>query len=256
VRARRDRGRGAAVAWLLVATLAASAVPARALGALAHATMTGPGPPVWEGAPGWLVEAAEQTLYGLPGVHVSSLRVAAHGRRLGASVSLSQLATPIGTERRATAALHAAFGRSAATVAVDGEQFAPAGYPAVHLAAVSWAGRVDLVPGLAVAVKMERRRLAGAPLAGVDAWVMAIARARAGELTAGLAVDRVAGAAIVLGMRLRRVGPLALEARYDGARESVEAALAVDARGVGAAVAWSRHAVLGESRGVRLRWRR
>jgi len=256
VRARRDRGRGPVVAWLLAAALAAPAVPACALGALAHATTTGPGPPVWEGAPGWLVEAAEQTLYGLPGVHVSSLRVAAHGARLGTSASLSQLATPIGAERRATAALHAAFGRCAATVALDGEQFTPAGYPAAHLAAVSWAARVDLAPGLAVAVKMERRWLAGTPLAGVDAWVMAIARARAGELTAGVAVDRVVGAAIVLGMRLRRAGPLALEVQYDGARESVEAALAVEARGVGAAVAWSRHAVLGESRGVRLRWRR
>lgn len=171
------------------------------------------------------------------------------------SAEAAKLSSPIGGETRI--ALLPAYVRTrwGASVGIAHESAALDGWPGSRLVTLTVRSFVWVSRCIRLAGEVDRLRLSGEALAGVDA-TLALTVAAAPEVTlrAAIDLDRYSGAEPGFSATLSGIGPLRLSLGYEAVTEALKGALAVRWGRLGLAAGFLYHPVLGERRGVTVTW--
>lgn len=207
------------------------------------------------GSPSWCVEVGDAELFGITGLRVAGVRASGRVGVMPLGASLSQLASPVGSETRADAEIgyapsvrwSCAARAGVETVGLSGA--APEHSLVVGAYAHADAGRLTVVADVDVVSRTFARDVAVAlgvvAHAGSSACVVASVRFD----DAG-----VAGAGVSLVSRIG--GVLALLAGYDDGTESIRGAAVVSLSNWRVSTGVFYHGVLGVSQAVTIAWTR
>jgi hypothetical protein len=204
------------------------------------------------------VEASEQSLYDVPGLHVSGVRI---GVRAGPALLVAeaaQLAADVGRETRvAIAPSLFASNRWAASLALAHESVAVDGMEPAHLVSATVRSLVRLSGTVTVGGEVARYRLDGEAHDGADVTLAVLARPLSGALIrAVVGLGRWGGAQPSLSTTVGALDPLRVTVGYDAATEAIKGALAVRIGALSCAAGAHHHPTLGPRYGVSVAWGR
>ena len=201
----------------------------------------------------WCVEAGDVELFGIAGLRVAGVRATGRVGALPVGATLTQLASPVGTETRANVELGYVPGaRWRASVRVGAEMIAitgAAGEQSLVTGFLSRAdvGRISAIADVDVVSRRETR--------DVDVTLGVVARAGRGASLVGTAhFDGTGVAAAGIAFVSRLTGALSLLAGYDDGTDSVRGAAVVSLASWRVSTGVFYHSVLGLSQGVTVAW--
>jgi len=204
----------------------------------------------------WALEASENLLYGIAGLHVTGARA---GVRVGPSAFVgeaAQLASDVGRETR-LAFTPAIFveGRWAASVAVVYESAFIDGFAPTHSVSVTGRSLVRLTQALSLGGEIDRYGVYGEHGDGADVSIGLLVRPVAGAVLRGIVdFERLSGAQPCLSATVSLTSALRLSFGYESASDALKGALAVGFGGVTCAAGVDYHPVLGARQGLALSW--
>lgn len=201
----------------------------------------------------WCVETGDVELFGIAGLRASGVRATGRVAALPVGVSMTQLASPVGSETRAEVELgyapgarwHCAARVGVEMVAITGAESEQA--LVTGLRSRADVGRISAIADVDVVSRPDAR--------DVDVTLGVIARAgRAASLIGTARFDDVGLAAAGVAFVSRVTGALSLLAGYDDGTDSVRGAAVVSLASWRVSTGVFYHPVLGVSQGVTVAW--
>lgn len=207
-------------------------------------------------APRCRLEASESALYGIPGLHVSGVRVGGRVRTFAFVAEAARLQADLGRETR-VAVRPAVYPsrRWAVSLGLIYESVAVDGMSAAWLLSATGRSVVRLSRRVSVGGEVARYRLRGEAHDGADVAVALLVEPLDGAVIRVVAaVGRWTGTQPSVSTTLGSAGPVRLTLGYETATEALKGAVAVQMGPLGCVVGVHVHPTLGQRLGVSVSW--
>jgi hypothetical protein len=202
-----------------------------------------------------MVQVSEGLLYGIPGLHVSGIRVGARVAGAFVTAEAAQLSSQIGTETRLALSSALCSARWAVSVGVVYDGVAFGEFDSSHLIGLTIRSLARVTASLRVGGEVGRLRLTGEELPGADiTMVMTAAPARGVIVQGTVELDRRAGLLPGVATVIAGPGPSRLLMGFEGETDALKGAVGVRWGAFDLTVGVFYHPVLGDKREVTVTW--